>query len=60
MNVSFLLMVQEIATMKCFKENYLDFMTKLLMDNMCAPCVLKARLSNEKFLSNFLVSSGIA
>ena len=33
MIVPFVLAVQEIATMKCKKENYLDFMTKLFMDN---------------------------
>ena len=60
MIVSFVLAVLEIAIVKRFKENYFGFMTKLFMDNMCAPCVSKACLSNEKFLSNFLVSSGIA
>ena len=34
MIVSIVLMVQEVAIRKCFKENYLDFMTKLFMDNI--------------------------
>jgi len=34
MIVSFAITVQEIATMKFFEENYVDFMTKLSIGNI--------------------------
>ena len=54
MIVSFELVIQKIAIMKCSEESYLGFRTKLIMDNVCAACVYKACLSNKNFSVIFL------
>jgi len=45
-------MVLVIAIIKCSKENYLDFMTKLFMDNIVR--------FHYSLLKNFQILSGIA